>query len=87
MWYDCDRGRQTQVGRQIGGDSRSGWNFLIKIGYAGGHSKVCRSGSSCLFAAIQTSRIKAPPVGQIGRSTVRSGKEIVLKGATGDLVR
>ena len=31
-----DRGRQTQVGRQIGGDSRSGWNFLIKIGYAGG---------------------------------------------------
>ena len=34
--YDCDRGRQTQVGRQIGGDSRSGWNFLIKIGCAVG---------------------------------------------------
>ena len=42
---------------------------------------MCRSGSSCLFAAIQTSRIKAPHVEQIGRSTVRSGKEIVLKGA------
>ena len=43
---------------------------------------MCRSGSSGLFAAIQISRIKAPHVGQIGRSTVRSGKEIVLKGAT-----
>ena len=29
----------------------------------------------------------APHVGQIGRSTVRSGKEIVVKGATGDLIR
>ena len=47
---------------------------------------MCRSGSSCLSAAIQTSRITAPHVGQIGRSTTRSGKEIVLKGATGDLV-
>jgi hypothetical protein len=35
-FFDCDRGRQTQAGRQIGGDSRSGWNFLIKIGCAGG---------------------------------------------------
>ena len=40
-----------------------------------------------MFAAIQISRIKAPHVGQIGRSTTRSGKEIVLKGATDNLVR
>ena len=51
------------------------------------HSKGYRAGSSCLSDAIQTSRIKAPHVGHIGRSTAGSGKEIVLKGARGHLDR
>ena len=53
--YDCDRGRQTQVGRQIRGDSRSGWNFLIKIGCAVGalESVVDQDHPVCLLQSKQ----------------------------------
>ena len=65
-------------------NSRSGWDILI--GCADGTLESV-SIRFILFVCCNPNKlITAPHVGQIGRSTTRSGKEIVLKGTTGDLV-